>query len=115
MTGPTTISTRLHHNAHVTTDMEVVRKFYEEIIGMPLVATWCEKTMLFGKWAVDTVTIPLGGTRRFGEADSTSGTASGPKRSFRRKGLAGAGGAGTGVSGAKGDEIAMFLLLFHQR
>ena len=49
MTGQTTISTRLHHNAHVTTDMEAVRKFYEEIIGMPLVATWCEKTMLFGK------------------------------------------------------------------
>ncbi|MGH8193232.1 MAG: VOC family protein, partial [Woeseiaceae bacterium] len=40
---------RLHHNAHVTTDMEAVRKFYEEIIGFPLVATWCEKTELFGK------------------------------------------------------------------
>lgn len=43
------VSCRLHHNAYVTTDMEAVRKFYEEIIGMPLVATWCEKTMLFGK------------------------------------------------------------------
>jgi catechol 2,3-dioxygenase-like lactoylglutathione lyase family enzyme len=43
------IKTRLHHNAHVTTDMEAVRKFYEEIIGFPLVATWCEKTDLFGK------------------------------------------------------------------
>lgn len=42
-------SGRLHHNAHVTTDMEAVRKFYEEIIGFPLVATWCEKTELFGK------------------------------------------------------------------
>ena len=40
---------RLHHNAHVTTDMEAVRKFYEEIIGFPLVATWCEQTDLFGK------------------------------------------------------------------
>lgn len=43
------ISTRLHHNAHVTDNIEAVRKFYEEVIGMPLVATWCEKTMLFGK------------------------------------------------------------------
>jgi catechol 2,3-dioxygenase-like lactoylglutathione lyase family enzyme len=45
---PTT-SGRLHHNAHVTTDMESVRKFYEDIIGFPLVATWCEKADLFGK------------------------------------------------------------------
>ena len=43
------ISSRLHHNAHVTRDMEAVRKFYEEIIGCPLVATWCEKTDIFGK------------------------------------------------------------------
>ena len=43
------VTSRLHHNAHVTTDMEAVRKFYEEIIGFPLISTWCEKTMLFGK------------------------------------------------------------------
>ncbi len=43
------IRTRLHHNAHVTTDMAAVRHFYEDIIGFPLVATWCEKTHLFGK------------------------------------------------------------------
>ena len=43
------VFSRLHHNAHVTTDMEATRKFYEEIIGFPLVATWCEKTDLFGK------------------------------------------------------------------
>ena len=43
------VTTRLHHNAHVTTNMEAVRKFYEEIVGFPLVATWCEKTFLFGK------------------------------------------------------------------
>ncbi len=47
-TQPAAIS-RLHHNAHVTTDMEAVRKFYEDVIGFPLVATWCEKTDLFGK------------------------------------------------------------------
>lgn len=40
---------RLHHNAHVTTDMAAVREFYEDVIGFPLVATWCEQTMLFGK------------------------------------------------------------------
>ena len=43
------IKARLHHNAFVTTEMESLRKFYEEIIGMPLVATWCEQTLLFGK------------------------------------------------------------------
>jgi catechol 2,3-dioxygenase-like lactoylglutathione lyase family enzyme len=43
------ISSRLHHNAHVTSDMAAVRAFYEEVIGFPLVATWCEKTALFGK------------------------------------------------------------------
>ncbi len=43
------IDSKLHHNAHVTTDMEAVRRFYEEIIGFPLVATWAEQTDLFGK------------------------------------------------------------------
>jgi catechol 2,3-dioxygenase-like lactoylglutathione lyase family enzyme len=49
MTAPLKIDSRLHHNAYVTTDMEAVRKFYEEIIGFPLIATWAEKTDLFGK------------------------------------------------------------------
>ena len=49
MSNAPNISTRLHHNAHVTDNIEAVRKFYEEIIGMPMVATWCEQTMLFGK------------------------------------------------------------------
>ena len=40
---------RLHHNAHVTTNMEAVQEFYEKTIGFPLVATWCEKNDLFGK------------------------------------------------------------------
>ncbi|MBL8549064.1 MAG: VOC family protein [Hyphomonadaceae bacterium] len=39
---------RLHHTAYVTKDMEATRKFYEEVIGLPLLATWCEKDMLFG-------------------------------------------------------------------
>jgi len=40
--------TRLHHNAYVTRDMEATRHFYEDLIGMPLVATWCESDVLFG-------------------------------------------------------------------
>ena len=41
--------TRLHHNGFVTRDMEATRHFYEDLIGMPLVATWCEADELFGK------------------------------------------------------------------
>ena len=40
---------RLHHNAFVTRDQEKTRRFYEDVIGMPLVATWCESDELFGK------------------------------------------------------------------
>lgn len=43
------LPTRLHHNAYVTRDMEATRHFYEDIVGMPLVATWCEADELFGK------------------------------------------------------------------
>ena len=35
--------TRLHHAAWVTRDMEMTREFYEDVIGIPLVATWAEK------------------------------------------------------------------------
>jgi glyoxylase I family protein len=34
--------TRMHHYAFVTTDLEKTRSFYEEIIGLPLIATWAE-------------------------------------------------------------------------
>lgn len=40
---------RLHHNAYVVKDLETTRQFYEDMMGMPLQATWCEKTDLFGK------------------------------------------------------------------
>ncbi|MEV8194592.1 VOC family protein [Rhodococcus pyridinivorans] len=40
---------RLHHNAYVTNDQAATREFYEDIIGMPLVATWKESDVLFGK------------------------------------------------------------------
>jgi catechol 2,3-dioxygenase-like lactoylglutathione lyase family enzyme len=43
-----TLPTRLHHNAYVTRDMEATRKFYEEVIGLPLIATWSESDELFG-------------------------------------------------------------------
>lgn len=39
---------RLHHNAYVTRDQEATRRFYEDLIGLPLVATWCEVDELFG-------------------------------------------------------------------
>ncbi|HEY1604465.1 MAG TPA: VOC family protein [Allosphingosinicella sp.] len=44
----TKLPNRLHHTAYVTRDLEATRRFYEEVIGLPLVATWCEKDMLFG-------------------------------------------------------------------
>src|ERR1700733_9267112 len=39
---------RLHHHATVTDDQELNRKFYEDVIGVPLVATWTETDVLFG-------------------------------------------------------------------
>jgi glyoxylase I family protein len=48
MTRSTSLPTRLHHNAYVTRDMEATRHFYEDLLGMPLVATWCESDQLFG-------------------------------------------------------------------
>src|SRR5499425_3755176 len=42
------LPSRLHHTAYVTRDLEATRHFYEDVIGLPLVATWCEKDELFG-------------------------------------------------------------------
>jgi glyoxylase I family protein len=42
------LPSRLHHTAYVTRDLEATRAFYEDIIGLPLVATWCEIDELFG-------------------------------------------------------------------
>ena len=44
----TKLPSRLHHNAFVTRDLEATRKFYEDLIGLPLMATWCEVDELFG-------------------------------------------------------------------
>jgi catechol 2,3-dioxygenase-like lactoylglutathione lyase family enzyme len=40
---------RLHHTAYVSRDLEATRRFYEDVIGLPLLATWCESDLLFGK------------------------------------------------------------------
>ena len=45
----TKLPSRLHHTAYVTTDQEKTRRFYEDVIGLPLTATWCESDVLFGK------------------------------------------------------------------
>lgn len=34
--------TRLHHHAYVSRDQAATRRFYEDVVGLPLVATWCE-------------------------------------------------------------------------
>ena len=44
----TPLAQRLHHNAYVTRDQEATRKFYEDVLGFPLVATWAEADELFG-------------------------------------------------------------------
>jgi glyoxylase I family protein len=42
------LPTRLHHTAYVSSNLEATRRFYEDLIGLPLTATWCESDMLFG-------------------------------------------------------------------
>lgn len=42
------LPSRLHHTAYVSRNLEATRKFYEDVLGLPLVATWCEKDVLFG-------------------------------------------------------------------
>lgn len=43
------LAQRLHHHAYVVRDQEVTRRFYEDVLGMPLVATWCEREHVRGK------------------------------------------------------------------
>ena len=38
------LPSRLHHHAFVVRDHETNRRFFEDLLGIPLVATWCEKT-----------------------------------------------------------------------
>ena len=46
--GAPRLPSRLHHTAYVSKDLEATRKFYEDVIGLPLIATWCETDLLFG-------------------------------------------------------------------
>jgi glyoxylase I family protein len=39
---------RLHHHAYVVRDQEKNRQFFEEVLGIPLTATWCERH--FSPW-----------------------------------------------------------------
>jgi catechol 2,3-dioxygenase-like lactoylglutathione lyase family enzyme len=39
----TQLPQRLHHHAYVVRDQEINRKFFEDVLGLPLVATWCER------------------------------------------------------------------------
>jgi catechol 2,3-dioxygenase-like lactoylglutathione lyase family enzyme len=48
MTPFSRLPTRLHHTAYVSSDLERTRAFYEDLIGLPLIATWCEADELFG-------------------------------------------------------------------
>ena len=48
MATPAKRPARLHHTAYVSRNLEATRKFYEDVIGLPLMATWCEKDLLFG-------------------------------------------------------------------
>src|ERR1700745_4308682 len=47
-TGPARLLSRLperlHHHAYVVKDHEANRRFLEDLLGIPLVATWCEKS-----------------------------------------------------------------------
>jgi catechol-2,3-dioxygenase len=42
MPGSSNRPTRLHHHAYVSSNLEATRQFYEDIVGLPLVTTWCE-------------------------------------------------------------------------
>jgi glyoxylase I family protein len=48
MAASAKIPSRLHHTAYVSKNLEATRHFYEDLIGLPLLATWCESDMLFG-------------------------------------------------------------------
>ena len=41
---PSRLPERLHHHADAVKDHEANRRFFEDTLGIPLVATWCEMT-----------------------------------------------------------------------
>jgi catechol 2,3-dioxygenase-like lactoylglutathione lyase family enzyme len=40
---------RMHHHAFVVADQAATRQFYEDVLGLPLVATWCVVEEVRGK------------------------------------------------------------------
>jgi len=46
------LPTRMHHHAFVVADQERTRKFYEDVIGLPLRATWVETEHFNGETLV---------------------------------------------------------------
>jgi len=46
---PTHTAQRLHHHAYVVADQETTRAFYEDVLGFPLTATWCEVETVRGR------------------------------------------------------------------
>jgi glyoxylase I family protein len=49
MAASAQLPSRLHHTAYVSKNLEATRHFYEDLVGLPLLATWCESDELFGK------------------------------------------------------------------
>jgi glyoxylase I family protein len=45
-----TLPLRLHHHAHTTDDHEENRKFYEDVLGLPLKAMWIERERIDGEY-----------------------------------------------------------------
>lgn len=44
----TSLASRLHHTAFAVRDLAITRHFYEDLIGLPLIATYCEVEELLG-------------------------------------------------------------------
>jgi glyoxylase I family protein len=43
------LPSRMHHHAFVVRDQGATRRFYADVLGIPLVATWCEVEDVRGK------------------------------------------------------------------
>jgi glyoxylase I family protein len=56
---------RLHHAAWVTRDQEATRHFYEDIIGLPLAATWAERAATGREYCHTFFTLGDGGALAF--------------------------------------------------
>jgi glyoxylase I family protein len=48
-TRPARMPKRVHHSAYVSADQERTRRFYEDLLGMPLVAFWVERSEVMGE------------------------------------------------------------------